>query len=126
MNAPRNRWRWERYRCMEKERAARRFRHHVQTPANPGGRVARLPCAYCRATPTEAHHPDHQMWWIVVWVCTPCHRRLEYGSLTIRRKHLCDYSSLILPITRRGAQRPIATPDPRAEPWEDVADEVPF
>lgn len=93
--------RWKQYEDPDKVRAARRFRHHIQTPSNPRGRVVRLPCVFCPLEEalnrfSEAHHPNHKIWWVVVWACERCHRMIEHGSLRVLKKHLFDYSSLLL------------------------------
>ena len=79
------------------DRVQRRFRHHIRTNWNPKGRIRREICAFCENPhlPTEAHHVDYTRPFLVVWVCTSCHRRLEHGSLRVRKRDLWDYSSLV-------------------------------
>lgn len=43
-----------------------------------GGKVAKLPCAFCGATEgLEAHHHDYSKPLDVTWLCRPCHRRFH-------------------------------------------------
>lgn len=84
----------------EKERAANRFRKHIQTPHRPNRRVVRRCCVFCSYAesaqrPSEAHHPDYSKWWLVVWVCPQHHRMVDHGSLKVLKRHLFDYSSLL-------------------------------
>lgn len=90
-----------------RERYERRFRHHVLSLSNPRGRIVRLPCTFCAFPAAEAHHLRYEPDWvfIVVWACLSCHRRMEYGSLKILQKHICDYSSLVRNICLPGARR---------------------
>lgn len=89
-----------------RERFERRFRHHVQRQSNPKGRIVRLPCTFCGFPAAEAHHLKYEPDWafIVVWACLSCHRKVEYGSLRILQKHICDYSSLVARSALPGAR----------------------
>jgi len=84
------------------DRYERRFRHHIQTPSNPKGRIVRLPCAFCAFPAAEAHHLKYEPDWafIIVWACISCHRKLEYGSLKIGARQICNYTSLVSNISR--------------------------
>ena len=99
-------WHWRHISDTEvtiRERIARRFRHHVQTPKNPKGRIHREPCVVCKNILTDAHHVDYTQTFKVVWLCFKCHRKVERGRLKITKKMIWDYSSLV--ITRPGGQR---------------------
>lgn len=93
-----------------RERYERRFRGHVQTLSNPKGRIVRLPCAFfvdCGSYVAEAHHIKYEPDWtfIVVWTCASCHRKVEYGSLRVGKRQICDYTSLVRNILRPGLYR---------------------
>jgi hypothetical protein len=85
----------------EKERASRRFRHHVRTQSNPNGRIEREPCYFCGEAPTQAHHPDHAYPYRVVWVCLSHHRMVDHGALAVPEAAIRDYISVVR--TRPGA-----------------------
>lgn len=102
-----------RWNKLEQAWVARRFRYHVRVPSNPLGRIHREPCSFCAeerwrvelggGTPAmidtmpfgEAHHPDYDQTFLVVWVCLSHHRRVDHGTLEVPERHLRDYSSLI-------------------------------
>lgn len=109
--------RWERYKDLVKERMARRFRHHVRTEKNPGGRIHReTSCALWRIKgmthngKIEAHHISYDKPFVVAWLCVACHRRVEHGTFRLLQKHICDYTSLV--IQRLGAQKNDDEPRP--------------
>lgn len=90
------------YSSTDKARCAERLRHHIWTPRSPHRRIHRLyRCCYCRTEcQTEAHHVDYEKPFLVSWLCTSCHRKVEAGSIKLQARHLFDYSSLV-----------------RSEPW---------
>lgn len=96
--------RWNGWNSFEKTRVARRFRYHVRTKKNPDGRIEREACAFCRHffARIEAHHVDYNRPFLVVWVCVSCHRKVEHGTLKVLKKHLRDYSGMVM--QRPGAQ----------------------
>lgn len=81
-----------------RERYQRRFRHHILCNSNPKGRIVRLPCTFCGDMATEAHHLRYEPDWafIIVWTCVSCHRKVEHGSLKVYKKHVCDYTALVV------------------------------
>ena len=89
---------WDNFYTPYQRRMARRFRHHINRHSNPYGRVLRLPCFNCKniLRQSDAHHIDYAKWYVVVWVCSPCHRLVERG-LVIPARAVCDYGSLLLP-----------------------------
>ncbi len=91
----------ERY--FTRTRVARRFRYHVRSSYNPRGRIHREPCVFCGKRKAEAHHPDYEKAFLVVWACDSCHRKIEHKTLKIGKRHLHDYSSLI--VQRPGGTR---------------------
>lgn len=88
------------------ERYERRFRHYILCNSNPRGRIVRLPCTFCGDMAAEAHHLKYEPDWafIVVWTCVSCHRKIEHGSLKVRRKHVYDYTSLVASVARPGGR----------------------
>ena len=45
------------------------------------GKIQRLPCYYCGAPQTEAHHEDYGKPLDVRWVCLRCHRQHHHSIL---------------------------------------------
>lgn len=101
-----------------RRRVQRRFRHHVRTKWNPTGRIHREACRWCpknvsvsepetedeaRANKqlSEAHHPDYDRPFVVVWVCYEHHRAIERGEIRFGKRDVWDYTSLV--VTRQGA-----------------------
>jgi hypothetical protein len=39
------------------------------------GTLKRQPCVKCGAIKAEAHHPDYQKRWLIIWLCKPCHAK---------------------------------------------------
>lgn len=88
-------------------RVGRRFRKHVRTASNPRGKIIRPDC--CSRCPRktgqlynsgghveiQACHVDYRKPFLVLWLCQGCHRRLEQNTLTVRKRDLYDYSSLV-------------------------------
>lgn len=111
-----------RWNSHERTRVARRFREHVRTTKNPRGRIHREPCVLGGEDhgTGEAHHVDYSKPWVVMWLCRPCHRRVERGEVKLDkrwiRRRLWDYSSLVI-------QRPRGQ---RHGPKPEVAEGVPF
>jgi len=56
----------------EKNVAREKVRHAVFA-----GRLARGPCAVCNCAVTEAHHPDYQKPFLLVWLCRQHHSGLH-------------------------------------------------
>jgi hypothetical protein len=93
-----NRWATDdgqRWQSAEHTRIGRRFRGHVRTETNPKGRIHREPCYFHREMIGEAHHPDYDQPWAVVWLCSSCHRRADHGTLRVTKKMIWDYTSLV-------------------------------
>lgn len=92
---------WEsasgRWNAVERDRVARRFRHHVRTKHNPRGRIRREPCCLCGglARKTHAHHVDYTETFKVVWLCFTHHREVERGLHKIKGSMIWDYTSLV-------------------------------
>jgi hypothetical protein len=90
--------RWNR---LDRIRAERLFRAHVDTPSNRRAgrscRIIRLPCHWHPEIVGEAHHIDYTRPFVVAWVggICGCHRRIDHGSLKIPRRAIYDYTSLI-------------------------------
>lgn len=42
-------------------------------------------CAYCKkpASRIEAHHPDYDKVFLVVWLCVTCHRRADRNHISL-------------------------------------------
>lgn len=104
--------RWQkggrRWNAAERQRVARRFRHHVRTPWNPLGRIQRDLCFFCvrnalaggyprleHLSTVSAHHVDYARPFVVVWACDSHHRQIDHGVLRIPLRAICDYTSLI-------------------------------
>lgn len=128
-----HRWKLQQYRDPQKERVARRFRHHVQTASNPRGRIVRpIICQFC-AEPVpagcDAHHVDYTKSFIVVWCCFTCHRQIERGAMRILLRHIYDYSSLVRRLESLCVDAP-TEPEPCPScGWrrgDSIPDEVPF
>jgi hypothetical protein len=121
--------RWSR---RERDRVAERFRSHVRTPSNPGGRIHRERCPWHpEKERSEAHHPDYSKPFLVVWCCFGCHRKIDHGSLVPTKTHIWDYTSLIASVERpglfgnRNAVRDAVEPT-EFEEHESAGAEVPF
>lgn len=71
----------------------------------------------------EAHHPDHRYWWRVAWLCFSCHRQVEFGTVTLRDRDVCDYWTLLLPVMNRKLWVPIQAASGLA-PWQQQEDEA--
>ena len=41
------------------------------------GELQQQPCASCGAPQSEKHHPDYQEPLLIVWLCHPCHMKLN-------------------------------------------------
>ena len=53
-----------------------RRRDNARSQANvykKRGKIVPQPCAVCGAGDAELHHPDHELFCVVVWLCRPCH-----------------------------------------------------
>lgn len=85
------------YSSTEKARCAERLRHHIWTPRSPHRRIHRLyRCCHChRECQTEAHHVDYTRPFLVSWLCTSCHRKVEAGSIKLGKRHMFNYESLV-------------------------------
>jgi hypothetical protein len=86
-------------------RAARLFRYHVNTRNyNPRGRIHRELCAFCKIddqlTPSQAHHIDYSRPFVVVWCCQSHHRKIEYGTVEIKKWMIHDYTSLVASVLK--------------------------
>jgi hypothetical protein len=57
--------------------------HSAARNALQRGLLVRLPCAFCGALPSVAHHEDHEKQLDVVWLCHRHHRMRHHGSLDI-------------------------------------------
>jgi hypothetical protein len=90
--------RWQR---ADRIRVARLFRAHVDTPSNRrrgrSCRIQRRDCHWHPGVTAEAHHVDYARPFAVVWagLLCGCHRRIEHGTLTVTRRAIWDYTSLI-------------------------------
>jgi len=49
--------------------------HMAVKNAVKNGKLERLPCLYCGAPETEAHHPDYSKPLDVQWLCRTCHMK---------------------------------------------------
>ncbi len=102
-----------------RQRVEEQFRRHVRTPrANPDGRIERQPCPFCvrelfrsdchdmihiveaAAFKSQFHHLDYNNPYLGVWCCNSHHRRIEHGSVTIYKRDIWDYSSVVAPLIR--------------------------
>lgn len=52
----------------KKEAARDKLKYAIRS-----GKLKRLPCEKCGATPTHGHHHDYDKPLEVVWLCAPCH-----------------------------------------------------
>ena len=60
------------------ENPEKRAAHLALGRAVRGGKIKKLPCAFCRAEDNlEAHHHDYSKPLDVTWLCRPCHRRFH-------------------------------------------------
>lgn len=102
----------------DRQRVEEQFRRHVRTPEkNPNGRIHREPCPFCTregrpvlvefvkgveayVPRTEFHHIDYNNPFLGVWCCNSHHRRIEHGSVTVRKRDIWDYSSVVAPLLR--------------------------
>lgn len=102
----------------ERQRIARRFRHHVRTSSNPRGRIHRELCFFCVENAltggyprlehlplAAAHHIDYARPFVVVWCCDSHHRKIDHGALCVPLKAICDYTSLIETVAKYGKRR---------------------
>lgn len=115
----------------QRVRVARLFRHHVQRPGNPRGRIVRLPCTFwhgfrrgphfvvpqpadCLGEPAAAHHVDYAHPFRVVWLCTNCHMAVHARRLRVVPSMICDYTSLVANVLQ--PQQARRRPEPPLEP----------
>lgn len=77
----------QKYRARDKvkERA-----HGRVNDAIAAGKLKRLPCENCGATPSKAHHEDYSRPLEVVWLCAKCHRRLHAAIDKAPIRHICE------------------------------------
>ena len=115
MGGPSNK-RWmvgdARWNSRDKQRVEEQFRRMVRTPKNPGGRIRREPCPFCVREylpgmvpdrDSQFHHLDYRNPFLGVWCCNSHHRRIEHGTVTVLKKDVWDYSSIVAPLLRPGA-----------------------
>lgn len=110
----------------QRQRVEEAFRRHVRTPRkNPRGRIQRQPCPFCvraeivrlsgeysrssavriatddvRACDSQFHHLDYNNPFLGVWCCNSHHRKIEHGTVSIHKRDIWDYSSVVAPLLR--------------------------
>lgn len=60
------------WRAEDRQRAAA---HSAVSRAIRTGKLTREPCIRCGAEKTQAHHEDYDKPLVVMWLCSPCHKK---------------------------------------------------
>ena len=98
-----------RWNSRDRQRTEERFRRHVRTPKkNPDGRIERQPCPFClreylpglapQDDRIQFHHLDYGNPFLGIWCCNSHHRKIEHGTVSVLKKDVWDYSSVVAPL----------------------------